>query len=846
MSQQEKDLRYYSSMDYESILDDLKTSVKGLSEKEAENRLEQFGGNLIAQKKELSVFSEFLSHFKSPLIIILFIAGGVSAYFGELKNAIIIGTMMIFSVFLDFYEEHSAGQAAKKLQENVKINATVFRDGKKKEIPTSTTVVGDIIFLSAGDLVPADARIIESDDFFINQSALTGESLPCEKTNIKNGNENISITEMHNIIFFGTSVISGTATAAVVKTGRETEFGKIADKLTKPEAKSEFELGIGKFGFFVMKVILFLVLLIFLFNSVIRHNFLESFLFSIAIAVGVTPELLPMIMSITMARGSIQMSKKGVIVKKLSSIPSFGSMNILCTDKTGTLTEDNISLVTYTNIYGKNSEDVLLYAYLNSFFETGIRNPLDKAVLSFRKVDIDGYEKKEEIPFDFQRKMMSVVVADKTGHTMITKGAPEEVFKHCVSYCDRGDCVSLDEKSKKKSLDLYHKFSSEGYRVLAVARKKVKKIKLQYTPEDESELELIGFVSFLDPAKKDIKSVLEELNSAGVEVKVITGDNELVTQKICSEIGLKIKSVLLGKDIENLSNEALRIKAEKATIFARFSPGAKDRVINALRSRGHVVGYMGDGINDAPSLKAADVGISVSNAVDVARESADMVLTQKSLKILKDGIMEGRKTFSNTMKYIMMALSSNFGNMFSVLGAIFFLPFLPMLPIQILLNNLIYDVSQVTLPSDNVDKEWIEKPRRWDLKFIKKFMITFGPISSIFDITTFLILFYFFHASESVFQTGWFMESLATQTFVIHIIRTKRLPFFQSTASKYLFISTTLGVVIGWIIPFTFIGGYFKFAPLPMPILFTIIGTVIIYLILVEFIKRQFYRKNNF
>jgi Mg2+-importing ATPase len=845
MSRSTKDFKYYSAQRYKTVLQEFKTSEKGLTSVAAKKRLEQYGHNVIVQKKELSIVWEFLSHFKNPLIIILIIAAGVSAYLGEHTNAIIIFVMISFSMILDFLEEHNANDAVKKLQAKLKSETTVLRNNKEITVPTSTIVPGDILTLCAGNLVPADARIIMADDFFVNQSALTGESMPNEKTNKKNG-QDISPTEMHNLVFGGTSVISGTARAVVIKTGLETEFGKIADKLVKPEAKSEFEIGVAKFGYFVMKIILFLVLAIFLFNTLIHHNFLESFLFAIAIAVGVTPELLPMILSITMASGSKKMAKKGVLVKKLSSISSLGSMNILCTDKTGTLTEDQIVLVKYTDIKNQDSQDVLLYAYLNSFHQTGIKNPLDKAVMNFRKLDIKKYKKKEEIPFDFQRRMMSVVVDDKNQHIMITKGAPEEIFKRCDHYCDQTKCLTFDATAKKVSLKLYHDLSAQGYRVLAVATKHIATTKTKYTHEDENKLELLGFISFLDPAKKDVKIILEELHTAGVEVKIITGDNELVTKKICSDIGLQLKGVMLGTDIEKLTDKALQIQAQKTTVFARCSPDTKNRIISALRAAGNVVGYLGDGINDAPSLKTADVGISVSNAVDVARESADIVLTLKNLEILRDGVMEGRKTFSNTMKYIFMALSSNFGNMFSVLGAVFFLPFLPMLPIQILLNNLIYDTSQVTIPSDNVDKEWIERPRRWDLKLIKKFMLVFGPISSVFDIITFVILFYFFHATAGVFQTAWFVESLATQVLVIHIIRTRRIPFFQSNASKQLLFSTLAAVVLAVVITFTVAGKFFQFTPLPLTILLTIAGLVIIYLMIVEFAKRWFYRKYNF
>jgi Mg2+-importing ATPase len=831
----------YSSLPAEKILKNLQTSKNGLSEHEAKKRLTLYGRNVIAEKKEINVILEFLSHFKSPLIIILLFAAGISAYFGESTNALIVGVMVLVSVILDFFEEHSANNAAEKLKEKVSSTATVIRAGVKKEIKASEICQGDIIFLSSGDLIPADARVIEADDFFVNQSALTGESFPREKIPAAAENKESNIPD--NILCLGSSVVSGTALALVFKIGKDTEFGKIAQNILKKEDKSGFELGISRFGFFISKIILFLVLFIFLFNSLINKDVLGSFMFAIAIAVGVTPELLPMIMSITMARGSQRMAKSGVIVKKLSSIPSFGSMDILCTDKTGTLTEDNIKLVTYTDIFGNHDEQVFLHTYLNSFHQTGVKNPLDKAVLDYKKAKIEGYKKIEEIPFDFVRKMMSVAVVGREGRILITKGAPEEVILKCDSYYKQGKKSPFSVDLKNSAFAYYKKLSADGYRVLAVAIKPDLPAKEKYTHTDENQLELLGFVSFLDPAKKDAGPVLAELKRRGVEVKVITGDNELVAKKICNDINLDIKGVLLGGEIDALTDDALRVRAEKTTIFARFSPDEKNRVINALRSGKHVVGYLGDGINDAPSLKAADVGISVNTAVDVAKESADIILTKKSLQVITDGVLEGRRSFGNTMKYIMMGLSSNFGNMFSVAGAIFYLPFLPMLPVQILLNNFIYDFSQITIPSDKVDDDWIKKPRNWDLSFIKKFMYVFGPISSFFDFLTFFILFSIFKVGESTFQTGWFMESLATQTLVIHVIRTRQIPFLQSRASKFLLLSTFTAVAVGWLVPFTSLGKFFKFSPLPLNILFTIIGLVAVYLVLVEIVKRIFYKK---
>ncbi len=828
-----------SSCSNEKLLETLGSAVDGLSQEEADHRIERDGHNVLSDKKELGIVLEFLSHFKSPLTMILIVATGISLYFGQVINSVIVSIMILASVILDFFEEHSANNAAKKLKEQVTSTATVIRSGKNIEVRAADVCVGDVIFLSSGDLIPADAIVLIADDFFVNQSALTGESFPREKLPGVFANK-------ENVVYLGSSVVSGTAHAVIYAIGQKTEFGKIAETLLKKEVKSDFEIGIGKFGFFISKVILFLVMLIFLFQALMHHDLLESFMFAVAIAVGVTPELLPVILSVTMARGSERMAKNGVIVKRLSAMPNFGSMDILCTDKTGTLTEDKIQLVSFTDLTGKEDKDVLLYTYLNSFYQTGVKNPLDKSVLDFQSLQIGTYKKVEEIPFDFVRKVMSVAVVGPEGRTLITKGAPEEVMVRCGFYLENGKQKPLQDEIKSQALSTYESLSREGFRVLAVAIKQNIEPKERYTKEDESDLTFIGFVSFLDPAKKDVKNVLTELAGLGITIKIITGDNELVTQHICHEIGLSVQGVLLGSEIHEMNDDALGVRAEQTTIFARFAPDEKNRIIRALRSRGHVVGYMGDGINDAPSLKTADVGISVDSAADVAKESADVILTRKGLDPIIHGVTEGRRSFGNTMKYIMMGLSSNFGNMFSVLGAVFYLPFLPMLPVQILLNNFIYDASQITISSDNMDADWLKTPRKWNLANIKKFMYTFGLISSLFDFLTFFLMYSLIHANASVFQTGWFMESLATQTLVVHIIRTRKIPFIQSRASTWLTVSTFCCLAIGWMIPYTPIGTFFQFTPLPLPVVGAIIGLVLIYLILVEIAKRIFYHVNGF
>jgi Mg2+-importing ATPase len=785
-----------------------------------------------------------LSNFKSPLVIVLLFAAIISFFFGEHVNATIIATIIALSAILNFFQEHRANEAAEKLQDRVATTATVIRKGNRSEIKTKELVPGDLIFLSSGDLIPADVRIIEAKDFFVNQSSLTGESFPVEKSASAITTKTSSLGELTNIGFSGSNVVSGSATAIVLETGSRTEFGKIAKNLTDSPVENSFTKGVKSFSYLILRTTVFFVLFIFFFNSVVKQaDIFESFMFAVAIAVGLTPELLPMIMTITMSKGSINMAKKGVIVKKLTAIPNFGSMDILCTDKTGTLTKDKIELVQYVDLKNNHSEKVLLHAYVNSLFQTGIKNPMDEAVLNYKKISNHGFEKIDEIPFDFVRKKMSVVAQSNGKRYLITKGAPEEIYKSCANYW------SADKKHKFNRAILeevnknYHQFSQEGSRVLAVAIKEVGNHKDIYSKKDESEMDLIGFIVFQDPAKAEVKSVLAELKTMGIEVKVITGDNELVTRKICSDVGLDIKGVLLGHEIDALTDDALKVVVEKTTIFARFSPDEKNRIIHALKSNGHVVGYLGDGINDSPSLLAADVGISVDNAVDVAKESADMILTHKSLRVLQDGVAEGRKTFGNTMKYIMMGISSNFGNMFSVLGAVLFIPFLPMLPIQILLNNLLYDFSQITIPTDNVDSEFIQKPTQWNMKFVRNFMIVFGSISSIYDFLMFFVLYSVFKASAPMFQTGWFLGSIATQTLVIYIIRTRKIPFLESLPSAYLMLSTTIILVLGWLIPFTRFGTIFGFVHLPTQLLLILAGLVLCYLFTVELGKRFFYRR---
>ncbi len=778
------------------------------------------------------------------------IAGAISAALGSYASVIVIYTMVFLSVTLAYFQENNASKAAELLREKVATLATVLRDNERREIKLREIVPGDIVYLSAGDITPADARVIEAKDLFVNQSALTGESFPVEKTSAPLTRiKETSITEWTNYLFMGTSMVSGTATAVVVKTGSLTEYGKIALRLTEKAPETEFEAGIKRFGFLIMQVTILLVLFVFMVNALLHPNaegILQALLFAVALAVGLTPELLPMIITINLSKGAQAMSKKGVIVKRLSSIETFGSMNVLCTDKTGTLTENQIKLILHIDMNGNDDEKVLLYSYLNSHMQTGLKSPLDEAILKHEEINILPFTKIDEVPFDFVRRRVSVVVEKERQRFFIAKGAPEEIFKVC-SYYELDEVISdLSEEMQKTIQQKYLDLSAEGLRVLGVAYKKLREEKTVYTINDEKDMTFLGFVAFLDPPKETAKQSLELLSKEGVELKILTGDNELVTRKVCSELGFEVKGVVLGSELAKMTDEAFSVVVEDANVFARVTPTQKDRIINLLKNNGHVVGFMGDGINDAPSLKTSDVGISVNNAVDVARESADIILLKNDLTVLGEGVLEGRKTFGNTMKYIMMGVSSNFGNMFSAAGGSMFLPFLPMLPIQILLNNLLYDTSQTVMTTDNVDEEYIRKPKRWDISFIRRFMITIGPVSSLFDYATFFTMLFVFNAwqSEGLFQTGWFVESLTSQTLVVLIIRTRQVPFWKSKPSKYLAIMLLFVISFAMIVPYTPLGDFFGFVPPPPTFYLALAGILGAYAFLAETVKRWFYKHN--
>jgi Mg2+-importing ATPase len=785
------------------------------------------------------------------LVIILLIAALISGILGEIVHVTIIFAIVLISVILDFYQENKAEKAAQLLKDKIITTATVLRDSAKQEIKLPEIVPGDIIYLSAGDITPADARLIAAKDLFVNQSALTGESFPVEKTPAPVKGREASVTEWTNYFFMGTSIVSGMATAVAVKTGSSTEYGKIAKKLVERAPETEFEKGIKSFGYLIMQATFLLVMFVFLIIALRNpstNGVINALLFAVALAVGLTPELLPMIITINLSRGAMAMSGKDVIVKRLSSIENFGSMDVLCTDKTGTLTENQIKLILHVDFEGKDSEKVLLYSFLNSHFQTGLRSPLDEAILQFREIDASEFQKIDEVPFDFVRRRVSIVVEEGRQRFFIAKGAPEEILKVCSCY-ELGGVVSDLAKGTRKNIERkYHDLSTEGLRALGIAYKRIREQKAVYSINDESDMVFLGFVAFLDPPKETAKESIQLLSKAGIELKILTGDNELVTRKVCAELGFEVKGVAFGSDISNMPDETLSAVVEEANIFARVTPAQKDRIIALLRKNGHVVGYMGDGINDAPSLKTSDVGISVNNAVDVARESADIILLKNDLTVLGQGVLEGRRTFGNTMKYVMMGVSSNFGNMFSAAGGVLFLPFLPMAPLQILLNNLLYDTSQTAMTTDNIDDEYIQRPKRWDISFIRRFMVTLGPVSSLFDYATFFTMLFVFNTwtNEGLFQTAWFIESLCSQTLVVLIIRTRRVPFYKSKPSKYLTIMLLFVIISAIIIPYTPVNTLFGFVPPPPAYFLALAGILGAYAVLAEAVKSWFYRRNAY
>ena len=828
----------------EDIFRNLKTSKTGLSAAEATDRLRQYGPNEFAEKKKIRPALIFFSKFKNPLLLLLLAAAVVSISLGSVFEGGIIIVIVLGSAAIDFFNTYKSAKAAEALQEKVNITAAIMRNGEIKERKIQDIVPGDIFALAAGDIVPADGVLFEAKDLFVNESVLTGESMPIEKTALP-GN---------GVVLMETSVVSGEGLAVAVVTGGQTKIGSIAGKLERPEQPTEFEKNLKDFSIFIFRTTLFLVLAVILLNIFfLKRDMLQIFLFAVAIAVGLTPELLPLIVTSNLSKGALAMSKNGVIVKKLAAIHNFGSVDVLCTDKTGTLTEDKIVLVKCVDGFGEESAPALFWGQLSSTHRTGVRGVLDKAITDYKKVDLKDWEKVDEIPFDAVRRFESVIVKNGSETIMITKGAPEDILKNAKSYgvvyphkSSGKDTASvghvLSPKMRSEMMAIYNGLSSDGFRVLGIGIKKVQMKTASYSKDDEKDFSFVGFLAFLDPPKKSVKETLEKMEEHHVAMKIITGDNFLVTKKIAQEIGLVINGAFTGEDIEKMNEATLRKNVELANIFTRVAPEDKERIVRALRENGHVVAYMGDGVNDVLSIKEADVGISVDNAVDVAKKTADIILLKKGLGEIIDGIVEGRRTFANTFKYLMMALSSNFGNMFSMPVASIMLPFLPMTAPQILLNNFLYDSSQLSIPFDNVETDYLTRPKKFDIGFMKKFMIIFGPLSSLFDAFTFLIMWYVFHFAAAGFQTGWFMESIATQTLVVMIIR-NRGDFWKNRPALALILSSIGAVLIAWIVPFTALGSMLGLVHLGIVPLMCIAVIVVVYLFSVEFVKKYFYQK---
>jgi Mg2+-importing ATPase len=829
-----------------------------LNQEQAAALLQEHGPNRLQRTNQRALVWQFLAHFRNPLVLVLLAAAALSALTGDASGALIIGLIVVMSVTLDFVQAHRAGLAAEKLALQVAVTATALRDGQPCEVVVADLVPGDVVLLSAGDLVPADATLLEANDFFVNQSQLTGEPFPVEKqlsignaTPIQSETGDAWELDAADRVFLGSSVVSGSARAIIGRTGSKTALGQIAVDLNKAAPPTAFEQGTRQFGLLIVWLTVLLVLGTLLVNVALHRPLLESFMFAVALAVGLTPELLPMVVSVTLTKGALRMAALKVIVKRPSAIQDMGAMDVLCTDKTGTLTEAHIRLERHVDAQGQISESVLSLAYLNSHFESGLKSPLDDAILQHTEIDVSGWSKIDEVPFDFERRRVSVLVQRATdsasgapaSRRLVVKGAPEDVLGLCTQFADaKGELALLDSPALERINAVFNGLGEEGFRVLGVAWRDVALEMDHAMVSDESALVFAGFAAFLDPPKASAGMALKAMTASGVAVKILTGDNERVTRHVCAELGLPIAGMLTGTDIATMNDDALRARVGGVNLFCRVNPAQKNRIILALKGRGHVVGYLGDGINDAPSLHTADVGISVDGAVDVAKQAAAMILLEKDLMVLHQGIQEGRRTFTNVMKYIMMATSSNFGNMFSMAAATVFLPFLPMLPLQILLNNLMYDVSEISLPLDEVDSENLEQPKRWDMSFIRNFMLTIGPISSLFDFLTFYLLLRLFGQDEMLFHTGWFVESIATQVLVIFVIRTRRNPL-RSHPNRWLILSSLSVVVLAMVLPFSAFAPYLGFAPLP-GVYFGLLAVLLFtYLLMVEGAKQWFYRR---
>jgi Mg2+-importing ATPase len=814
----------------------LGTSPRGLDSAEARERLKANGPNDVSASRRRSQWLEHIRGAFNPLVVILLVAGAASAFLGEVASAVIIACIVFLSMGLNLWQTVRSEGAVKRLQDQIAPTATVLRDGTWTELPRREIVKGDVVRLAAGDLVPADVRLIEATDLHVQQAALTGEALPVEKT-VAAGAPSESGPGAPNLLYLGTSVVSGTGTAVVFATGKGTAFGDIVERLASRPDETEFERGTRKFGILIMQTVGFLVLFILIVNVALGRDPMQSLLFSVALAVGLTPEFLPMITTVTLAQGAIRMAHEKVIVKHLSSIQNLGSIDILCSDKTGTLTSGTMSLDASLDPFGTASTRALSLAHLNSRFQTGIKSPLDVAILDQPAPEIEGCRKTDEMPFDFERRRLSIVVEREHEHLLVTKGAPESVMGVCTSYEVEGRTHALDPDAIARCKAAFGGESERGFRVLAVAYRNVDAA-TGFKTGDESGLTLAGFVTFADHLLEGVAASMERLGRDGVDVKILTGDNELVTKHVCHELGIDPGRIVLGTELDALDDPGLAALAEKTRVFARVSPAQKHHIIRALKGRDHVVGYVGDGINDAPSLHAADVGISVAGAVDVAREASDIILLERHLDVLHAGIIAGRRSFANVLKYLLMGTSSNFGNMFSMAGAALFLPFLPMLPTQILLNNFLYDFAQITIPTDHIDPIHVRRPQRWDIGLIRNFMLLTGPVSSLYDFLTFFVLLRFFHFGEKLFHTGWFFESLATQTLVLFVIRTAGRPW-RSLPSMPLVVTTLVVVLVGGALPYSPVAAPLGLAPLPGSYFLFVALVVGTYLVFIEIVKHK-------
>ncbi|SFB39539.1 Mg2+-importing ATPase [Collimonas sp. OK607] len=863
-------------VDISELFQTLHSRADGLTEAEADDIRAVAGPNEVEHEKPISKWVHLWQCYKNPFNLLLTVLAAVSFLTEDMKATIVIGSMVVLSTLMRFIQESRSNTAADKLKAMVSNTATVLRHdlaediaeealryfdvtlhpkgARRIELPIKKLVPGDIVQLSAGDMIPADLRLLTAKDLFISQAAMTGESLPVEKFITHRGVATSNPLELDNLCFMGTNVVSGSATAIVVTTGNRTYFGALAERVTAADrTPTAFQSGVNKVSWLLIRFMMVMTPVVFLLNGYTKGDWVEAFLFAMSIAVGLTPEMLPMIVTSTLAKGAVALSRKKVIVKRLDAIQNFGAMDVLCTDKTGTLTQDKIFLERHTDILGEQDDLVLEYAYLNSHYQTGLKNLLDVAVLDHAELQREmalasAYRKVDEIPFDFQRRRMSVVVSEREDHhELICKGAVEEIVSVCTHARHNGEVVPFTKELLQEIYETTSSLNAEGLRVVAVAAKDLPPTKEVYGVADECNLVLIGYIAFLDPPKESTKPALDALKAHGITVKILTGDNELVTAKICRQVGLAVDGMLLGSDVEKMSDADLAVAVDTTTVFAKLSPTHKERIVRVLHDKGHVVGFMGDGINDAPALRAADIGISVDTAVDIAKEAADIILLEKSLMVLEEGVLEGRKTFANMLKYIKMTASSNFGNVFSVLVASAFLPFLPMLPLHLLVQNLLYDISQITIPFDNVDKEFLEKPQRWNAGEIGRFMVFFGPISSIFDITTFALMWYIFGANtpehQTLFQSGWFIEGLLSQTLIVHMIRTRKIPFFQSRASWALMSMTIIIMMVGILLPMSPLAHYFKLQALPLTYFPWLLLILVAYAVLTQAMKGWYARR---